>query len=469
MLEISPEVVSLPNLVASIERMFAPLARERNLEFHVKTESELPGSMFTDRRRLEQILKNLLSNAFKFTEKGQVTLQISRASSARLALTVIDTGIGVPKGQQEVIFEAFRQADGTTNRKYGGTGLGLSISRDLARLLGGTVEVESEVGVGSRFTLFLPQNYDESQVEVASPKAYSAPAGSSIPLPSRFEPHFVPSISLKTTSGLRQILIVEDDPLQSDAMIRLLESEGVTITAVASGAEALSALSRMDFACMVIDLKLPDMSGQDLLIQMTAQIEKVKLPPVIVYTGCSLTQDEENLLRGYSHSIVIKGACSPERLLDEVGTFLHPAELPAPPIAGLGGQEIHFKGTKILIVDDDVRNIFALSAALEQKGAQIKVARNGKEALVRLKEDASIELVLMDIMMPEMDGYQTTREIRKQTIFAKLPIIALTAKATKRDQDLCMAAGTSDYLAKPINLNHLFSLVRIWAPKSERK
>jgi CheY-like chemotaxis protein len=155
--------------------------------------------------------------------------------------------------------------------------------------------------------------------------------------------------------------------------------------------------------------------------------------------------------------------------LDEVGTFLHPAELPAPPIAGLGGQEIHFKGTKILIVDDDVRNIFALSAALEQKGAQIKVARNGKEALVRLKEDASIELVLMDIMMPEMDGYQTTREIRKQTIFAKLPIIALTAKATKRDQDLCMAAGTSDYLAKPINLNHLFSLVRIWAPKSERK
>ncbi len=587
-------------MFSTLEKTFGPLGAEKKLAFKIEIEPSVPDSMYTDRQRLEQILKNLLSNAFKFTEKGQVTLHVSRLPDSRLSLAVIDTGIGVQKAQQEVIFEAFRQADGTTNRKYGGTGLGLSISRDLARLLGGSVEVESTPGEGSRFTLLLPETYDESRVQTAVPKVYSAPSTdltaeisrprSERPKPLPFtddrenleskdrvllviedeprfarilfdlgrENHYKCLVALSADEGLelarrhipdailldmvlpdhsgltvldqlkedaatrhipvhiasahdymekalqlgaigyllkpakneelkaafakfdsilahkmKRVLIVEDDPLQRESMVKLIAGPDLEIVAVDLASKALDILRTTLFDCMVIDLKLPDMSGEQLLRKMTEQEGVATFPPVIVYTGRSLSREEEDQLRKYSRSIIIKGAKSPERLLDEVGLFLHSVEARFTPerktmLKNMRNREDVFEGRKILVVDDDIRNIFALTAALEQKGAHIEVARNGKEALAKLKDEPRMDLVLMDIMMPEMDGYQATREIRKQKRFAKLPIIAVTAKATKNDRELCMEAGANDYLAKPIDLDQLFSVIRVWAPKLGR-
>jgi PAS domain S-box-containing protein len=337
-LELRLEQVRLSEVLASLEMTFRPLAGEKMLTFQITAGTHVPETMLTDRQRLEQILKNLMSNAFKFTERGKVTLHLSRLPDERLSFAVIDTGIGVEESQQQVIFEAFRQADGTSNRKYVGTGLGLSISRDLARLLGGSVEVTSSSGEGSRFTLLLPETYDGSHIADAPPKTYTSP-------PRPEEPVKTPIVARKASA-----VPVDDD------------------------------------------------------------------------------DDDE-----------IKGGCT--------GSF---------------------KGRTILIVDDDVRNIFALKAALEPTGAQIEVARNGKDALEKLEAEPRMDLVLMDVMMPGMDGYEATREIRKQKRFKNLPVIAVTAKATKVDQDLCMEAGADDYLAKPIDLPQLYSLMRVWMPKTGR-
>ena len=600
-LDIRPESVFLPKVLRTLETTFQPLADEKKLQFKIKIDKGVPETMFTDRQRMEQILKNLLSNAFKFTEKGQITLNISQNSKGKILFSVIDTGIGIPKAQQDVIFEAFRQADGTTNRKYGGTGLGLSISRDLARLLGGSLEVQSALGEGSQFTLHLPEIYDESSIEGASPKTYSSNLSTSLTspvenpriervkfapfsddrgnltLPGRTllviedEPEFsriifelahelhykclvaqdaeeglemaqsflpdailldiklpdhsglmvldqlkedpktrhIPvhmasahdfmemalemgaigyvlkpakhnelknafaKIESKLSQKIKRVLIVEDDKLQRESIVKLIADPDVEITAVETGGEALDALKKSIYDCIVIDLMLPDMSGEQLLKKMTEQEELVSFPPVIVYTGRSLSRDEEDQLRKYSRSIIIKGARSPERLLEEISLFLHRVESKLSPekrqmLQTVRSREDLFAGRKILVVDDDARNIFALTAALEQKGATISIARNGKQALTKLEDDPRIDLVLMDIMMPEMDGYQATREIRKQKRFARLPIIAVTAKATKGDQVLCMEAGANDYLAKPIDLHQLFSLIRVWLPKLGR-
>jgi PAS domain S-box-containing protein len=606
-LEMRPESVFLPKVLNSLERTFDPLAKEKKLKFHIECDAGVPETLVTDRQRMEQILKNLLSNAFKFTAHGQVTLYVSRRSDERLSFSVIDTGIGVPKAQQEVIFEAFRQADGTTNRKYGGTGLGLSISRDLARLLGGTVEVESVPGEGSRFTLLLPAAYDESRIVAASPKAYSSAATTStaasgsrpaaapaelvkariervrpapfpddradvaspgrtflvieddplfakilfdlahelhykcvvaqdaeegcelaqrllpdgILLDMRLPDHsgltvldqlkedlttrhipvqvvsvhdymekalqmgavgyvmkpakreelkeaFV-NIEARLSQRVKRVLIVEDDPTQTESIAKLIVEPDVEITAVALVSEALDALKNITFDCIVIDLQLKSMSGE-LLKTMAEPHEHTLFPPVIVYTGRALSRDEEDQLRKYSHSIILKEAKSPERLVDEVSLFLHRVESKLSPerrqmLKAARNRTDVFQGRTILVVDDDVRNIFALTAALEQKGATVETARNGKEALAKLKEDSPVDLVLMDVMMPEMDGYQATREIRKQKRSARLAIIAVTAKATRADQVLCMEAGADDYLAKPIDLHQLFALIRIWMPK----
>jgi CheY-like chemotaxis protein len=280
-------------------------------------------------------------------------------------------------------------------------------------------------------------------------------------------------IESKLSQKIKRVLVVEDDKLQRESVVKLIADIDVEITAVALASEALVAIKTIVYDCIVIDLKLPDMSGEQLLKKMTEQEEMSSFPPVIVYTGRSLTRDEEDQLRKYSRSIIIKGARSPERLLDEVSLFLHRVESKLSPekqqiLKVVRSREDDFEGRKILIADDDIRNVFALTAALEQKGAQIVIARNGKEALTRLEEDPRIDLVLMDIMMPEMDGLQATREIRKQKRFAKLPIIAITAKATKNDQMLCIEAGANDYLAKPIDVHQLFSLTRVWMPKLGR-
>jgi CheY-like chemotaxis protein len=279
-------------------------------------------------------------------------------------------------------------------------------------------------------------------------------------------------IEAKLTQKLKRVLLVEDDPVQREAIVRLIAEPDIEIVAVEYGQEALALLRGSVFDCMVIDLTLPDMHGSQLLKRMASE-EIRAFPPVIVYTARNLTREEEAQLLRYSRSIIIKGARSPERLLDEVTLFLHKLETGLTSehqkmLKTARSRDKVFEGRKILVVDDDVRNIFALTSALEQKGAIVEIGRNGLEALEKLAAVPGIDLVLMDIMMPEMDGYTATREIRKQRQFQKLPIIAVTAKAMKDDQARCLQAGANDYLAKPVELERLFSLMRVWLPKMER-
>ncbi|MBD8706217.1 response regulator [Pseudomonas sp. CFBP 13711] len=606
-LDMRPENSSVSRLVDGLRMTFEPLAAEKKLEFSVEIQSGTPVSLYTDRQRLEQILKNLLSNAIKFTESGAVSLTVSRQPGEGVAFTVRDSGIGIAEEQQESIFEAFRQADGTTNRRYGGTGLGLSISRDLARLLGGSISVTSAPGQGSIFTLVLPEEYVEQEpsqyaeapviavqpapvvARVTPPTptpARSAPPAAPIPrfaddrekapfskrcilviedevrfaqilydlahelgynclvahaadegfdLASSFVPDAVlldmrlpdhsgltvlqrlkelPStrhipvhvisvedrqeaalqmgaigyavkpttreelkdvfarLEAKLTQKVKRILLVEDDALQRDSIARLIGDDDIEITAVGFAQDALDLLRDNAYDCMIIDLKLPDMLGNELLKRMSTD-EICAFPPVIVYTGRNLTRDEEAELLKYSRTIIIKGARSPERLLDEVTLFLHKVESQLSNerqkmLKTARSRDRVFEGRKILVVDDDVRNIFALTSALEHKGAIVEVGRNGLEAIEKLNTVDDIDLVLMDVMMPEMDGYEATIEIRKNPRWRKLPIIAVTAKAMKDDQDRCLQAGSNDYLAKPIDLDRLFSLIRVWLPKMER-
>ena len=601
-LEVRPENTSVTRVVEGLRSMFQPLAGEKALEFEVQVQPGTPPMIYTDSQRLEQILKNLLSNAVKFTERGQVSLIVSRQPGEGIAFTVSDSGIGISVEQQDSIFEAFRQADGTTNRRYGGTGLGLSISRDLATLLGGSISVSSEPGQGSIFTLILPEEYVEQAgepapvpvgpaprvapvapvvrplLEVVAPVdiprfmddreqapfatrcilviedepnfarilfdlahelgyrclvAHGADEGFSLAsqfipdailldirlpdhpgltvlqrlkamAPTRHIPVHVISaedrveaamhmgavgyavkpttreelknvfarLEAKLTQKVKRVLLVEDDDLQRDSIARLIGEEDIEITAVGFAQEALDLLRTNIYDCMIIDLKLPDMLGGDLLKRMSTE-DICSFPPVIVYTGRNLTRDEEAELRKYSRSIIIKGARSPERLLDEVTLFLHKVESQLSHerqtmLKTARSRDKVFEGRKVLLVDDDVRNIFALTSALEQKGAIVVIGRNGREAIERLNEVDDIDLVLMDVMMPEMDGYEATVEIRKNPRWRKLPIIAVTAKAMKDDQERCLQAGSNDYLAKPIDLDRLFSLIRVWLPKMER-
>ena len=279
-------------------------------------------------------------------------------------------------------------------------------------------------------------------------------------------------LEAKLTQKVKRVLLVEDDDLQRDSIARLIGDDDIEITAVGFAQEALDLLRTTIYDCMIIDLKLPDMLGNDLLKRMSTE-DICSFPPVIVYTGRNLTRDEEAELRKYSRSIIIKGARSPERLLDEVTLFLHKVESQLSHdrqtmLKTARSRDKVFEGRKVLLVDDDVRNIFALTSALEQKGAIVVIGRNGREAIERLEEMEDIDLVLMDVMMPEMDGYEATVEIRKNPRWRKLPIIAVTAKAMKDDQERCLQAGSNDYLAKPIDLDRLFSLIRVWLPKMER-
>lgn len=602
-LEVVPENTSVARLADSLRSLFEPVAADKHLTFSVDLLPGAPSVLFTDRQRLEQVIKNLLSNAVKFTEQGAVSLTISGQPNDSIAFVVQDSGIGIAADQQESIFEAFRQADGTTNRKYGGTGLGLSISRDLATLLGGSISVSSTPGQGSVFTLVLPQHYSESNQVASLPSTFTPPAPSAAVAPAptpvvsplapvhipRFaddrdkapfatrcilvvedEPNFahilydlahelgyhclvahgadegydlarefVPDAILldmrlpdhsgltvlqrlkehagtrhipvhvisvedrveaamhmgaigyavkpttreelkdvfarleaKLTQKVKRVLLVEDDDLQRESIARLIGDEDIEITAVGLAQDALELLRTTIYDCMVIDLKLPDMLGNDLLKRMSTE-DICSFPPVIVYTGRNLTRDEEAELRKYSRSIIIKGARSPERLLDEVTLFLHKVESQLSHerqkmLKTARSRDKVFEGRKVLLVDDDVRNIFALTSALEHKGAVVVIGRNGREAIERLNEVEDIDLVLMDVMMPEMDGFEATVEIRKDPRWRKLPIIAVTAKAMKDDQERCLQAGANDYLAKPIDLDRLFSLIRVWLPKMER-
>ncbi|OMF77246.1 response regulator [Paenibacillus peoriae] len=626
-MDINHEAVHLKELELFVEQNFAPVAAKRELQLHTEIEENLPDAIISDGYRLKQILRNLLSNAFKFTTEGSIRFIVSRANGEQLpgllnprrsylALSVRDTGIGIASDKTDLIFEAFQQVDGTTSRKYGGTGLGLSISRELSRLLGGVITVESEQGQGSCFTLYLPEqtptaedmdshsregfngtdvnsdfenvaasaetdlpmimpaerlplyqmpsknkakdiihpgddrneitsqdkvlliieddiNFANILYDMARSRGFKAlialqgddglnMAQSYLPdaiildiqLPvmdgwsilgelkgnssTRHIPVHVISVIDDVKQGLmmgaiaylkkpsskesldkafshiksytdqmvKRLLVVEDDDNQRKSIIELIDHDDVAITAVSTGQEALNELAIQRYDCMVLDLMLSDMTGFELLDRIRENEQLTDLP-IIIYTGKDLDSKEETQLRKYAESIIIKDVKSPERLLDETTLFLHRVEANLPEdkrkiLQKLYNKEELFEDKKILLVDDDIRNVFALSSVLESYRMEVTFAENGREALELLEQTPDFDLVLMDMMMPEMDGYEAMRRIRLMPQFEKLPIIALTAKAMKDDRSKCIEAGASDYVKKPIQTEQLLSLMRVW-------
>lgn len=610
-MELNYEEIPMTDLKSFVKQNFAPQAVKKGLSLRLTFDEPLPDNIYADSHRLKQILRNLLSNAFKFTSKGFIEFSVSHADPAQLpsylpkeyeyiAMAVKDSGIGIPSDKMDIIFEAFQQVDGTTSRKYGGTGLGLSISRELARLMGGGIGLETNEGQGSTFTLYLPvEGYysllpgaaEAAAVQEVSMAGYSkhlqsaqsfthtapslvpvlieddremltsadkvlliveddesfakilldmartrgfkglvalqgdvglAMAKSYLPdaiildiqLPvtdgwsilrelkgssqTRHIPVHVISVNDEvkqglmmgamaylrkpsskealerafsqienyTASTLKHLLIVEDDDIQRRSIMELIGHDDVAITAVSSGLEALEELRKQKYDCMVLDLMLDDMDGFELLDQIRDDASLNDLP-IIIYTGKDLDSKEETRLRKYAESIIIKDVRSPERLLDETTLFLHRVEANLPEdkrkiLQMLHNKEELFDGKKILLVDDDIRNVFALSSVLEGYHMEVIFAENGREALDILTEQEDFDLVLMDMMMPEMDGYEAMRLIRQMPQFQKLPIIALTAKAMKEDRVKCIEAGASDYMKKPISTDQLLSLMRVW-------
>ncbi len=601
--ELADEVVVVDSVLQRLRETFEPMARQKGLALQIEADALAPSQLVADSQRLQQILKNLLANALKFTEHGKVSLHVRAGGNGRIRFEVCDSGIGIAREQLQVIFEAFRQADGSTRRRYGGTGLGLSISRDLAERMGGDIQVDSEPGRGSCFILELPlQGAPVSEPGEVPAAASMAPAPQPAPpiaartavaptvasvapvtanvaddrgrrqragrlilaveddatfaealvalaheldfdcvvagtaeealtLASELRPNgILLDIGLPDVSGLsvlerlkrnpetrhipvhvvsamdrsqvarelgaigfaikpttrerlvtaieqleqtsqrdvRRLLIVEDDSELRHNLELLLGREQLQIVAVGTLAGALEQLSSVTFDCMVMDLSLPDGSGYDLLEHMAGN-DDVGFPPVIVYTGRALSREEEQRLRRYSKSIIIKGARSPERLLDEVTLFLHSVEANLPSdqqrlLREARRRDTVLDGRTVLLAEDDVRNIFALSSVLEPLGVTLEIARNGQEAVERLAE-REVDLVLMDIMMPEKDGLAAMREIRAQRHLQDLPIIALTAKAMPDDRERCLQAGANDYIAKPIDVDKLVSLCRVWCSR----
>jgi HAMP domain-containing protein/CheY-like chemotaxis protein/signal transduction histidine kinase len=595
---VDAEEIFFSNLVDMVARPFRHEADTRHLSFDVHVDPNLGRTITTDAKRLQQVLKNLLSNAFKFTGQGGVRLNVSAAlggwsvthpvlsqASAVVAFEVIDTGIGIPADKQKIIFEAFQQADASTSRKYGGTGLGLAISRELAGLLGGEIHLRSAPNSGSSFTLYLPIKYVGSNTvpRLATPGAMPAPAvpvervveqipddrleiqpGDAILLVVEDDPHyarilldlardkgfkvllamrgddaldlakqyqptavsldvFLPDMlgwnvlsQLKqnpltrhipvqivtldedrqhglargafsfvtkptTREGIsealtkikdfsqprrRRLLVVEDNKTEQMSIRELLGHDDIEIVNADTGKQALDILREGACDCVVLDLRLPDMTGFEVLESMRAE-ESLADVPVVVFTGRELSAIEDAQLHTMARSIVVKGVESPERLLDETALFLHRvfSDLPAEKqrmLERLNSSDEDLVGRTVLLVDDDSRNIFALSSVLERRGMRVLTATTGSEAIELVAQTPELAIVLMDIMMPEMDGYQTIENIRGNPAYRRLPIIALTAKAMKGDREKCLEAGASDYLAKPVNTEQLLSALRMW-------
>ena len=602
---VEAEEVFFAGLLDMVARPFRHEAENRRLAFEVQTDPNLSRSLVTDAKRLQQVLKNLLSNAFKFTEQGSVRLAVSVAesgwsedhpvlsrSASVVSFAVSDTGIGIPVEKQRIIFEAFQQADAGTSRKYGGTGLGLAISRELASLLGGEIQLRSAPGKGSMFILYLPQTYAGPSSGMTRVDRKSAVPSSSSQLPAAAaselavepieddrenlqpadavllivedDPHyarilrdlsrdqgfkvllatrgaealalarefhptavsldvFLPDMvgwtvlnHLKQDPATRHIpvqmltldedrqngltrgafsfvtkptnpesleaalnrikeyaaprrkrlLVVEDNAAEQMSIRELLGHDDIDVSVVATGADGLTAIKTHPFDCVVLDLRLPDMTGFDVLEQLRDD-PAISDVPVVVFTGKELSPEEDARLHTLARSVVVKGVESPERLLDETSLFLHRvvADLPVEKqrmLDRLHRSDEALVGKKVLVVDDDVRNIFALSSVLERRGMTVVTAGTGREAIATLESTPDVAIVLMDIMMPEMDGYETMQVIRRNASFGRLPIIALTAKAMKGDREKCLEAGASEYLAKPVNTEQLLSALRMW-------
>jgi len=593
---VDAEEISFASLSESVDRNFRHIADAKNLPLDVEFSPQLPRTITTDPKRLQQILKNLLSNAFKFTAHGRVAVKVSPATEGWtighpvlsratqvISFAISDTGIGIAAEKQKLIFEAFQQADAGTSRKYGGTGLGLSISRELTTLLGGEIRLHSTAGEGSTFTLFLPVVYtarnpeksqsahaplpmvlptareevipdDRDQVQpgdqslliveddphyarvllgLARGKGFKGiiamRGNAALTLARQYQPTaitldvFLPDMlgwtvlnNLKVTPSTRHIpvqiisveeersnalahgafayavkpsttedldkcfekikkfvephvkrlLVVEDNEIERQGIVELLNHDDIEITTVATGTEAFDALLDRPFDCCVLDLRLPDMTGFELLDKLQTE-PSLRDIPVVVFTGKDLSREEEQKLRTVAKSVLVKDVQSPERLFDETALFLHRVVTNLPVAKQKMIDRLHasnevLRGRKVLVVDDDARNIFALTTMLENHEMEVVSATNGRQAIEIIQQQSGIGVVLMDIMMPEMDGYQTMQEIRKDPRFTALPILALTAKAMKGDRDKCLAAGASDYVAKPVNTNELLSLLRVW-------
>ena len=632
-IEVHIENVSLADLIATFEQKFRHVAEEKALDFQIKRADDLPAALQTDGQRLQQIINNLLSNALKFTSEGEVRLEIQYSSEKSslfqpeqlpshsprtsgegenllapakiIAFSVTDTGIGIAKDKQPVIFEAFQQADGTTSRRFGGTGLGLSISRQLARLLGGELHLHSEEGQGSTFTLYLPEKFEQktakhselpssedpiirsqpdevitaitshqvSQEEsanttetlppivddrnnltpenkiiliieddrkfshllrdLAQEKAFKCLVAedgqTGLQLADEYQPnaiildvglplldgwmvmdrlkdnpatrhipvHFISGadqsltakkmgaigylhkpVSLEQlgdtfknieqflTRTVKNMLVIIDSEPRQQKILELVGGENIQIKLAMTKSEAFQQLQMVTFDCIILDMDIEQSSGSQLLEQMQQEKELCQMP-VIIYAERDLTSSEETILLQCSEHIPVKSVHSRERLLDEATLFLHQLEAKLPVdkrnmLRMVHDKEAILKQKKVLIVDDDVRNLFALATVLEDHDMEALCTKNGKEGLKALEEHNNIALVLMDIMMPEMDGYETLREIRKQPGYRQLPIIALTAKAMKGDKAKCIKAGANDYLSKPVDTDKLISLMRVW-------
>ncbi|HEY4198144.1 MAG TPA: response regulator, partial [Mucilaginibacter sp.] len=579
-LEMQNEQIKIDEILKDMDQLFAEVASNKHIEF-THSVNGVPHAIFTDKMRIEQVIKNLLSNAFKFTaENGSIAINVvPGAVDNTVSFCIKDSGVGIPFEKQRLIFEAFQQADGSTSRKYGGTGLGLSISRELAVLLGGTITLTSEPGVGSEFILTVP-----FEAKVALPVEDEVPTIETFTPPAQFlkplakmardknrEPlvviveddknfanilqdysrdHGYRAILVSEGTGavdiikenqpdavildimlpgkdgwqilkelknseetahipvhlmsagdaaankvhregaisflkkpidtgvldklftdmrqsgtdFTQILLVEDHEAQSQALKEMLTGQGITVDQAFNGESAFNMLHEKEYQCVILDLNLPDISGLDLLDKIKAVNTFAGLP-VIVNTAMQLDKTSVNRLMKYANAMVVKTSKSSDRLIDEVNLFLNkitevgkrPAIIGSPADKAINKGIDALKGKKVLVVDDDARNIFALSSALQGYDLLVETANDGEEAITKLEATDDIDIVLMDIMMPKMDGYEATRYIRKQNKWARLPVIALTAKAMKDDREKCIAAGANDYITKPVDMDRLIA------------
>jgi CheY-like chemotaxis protein len=580
-----------------MQALFEPIARDKGLALQLVAHPGAPAAIETDQTRLEQILKNLLSNALKFTAKGSVTLSVQNGETpGTIRFAVKDTGIGIPEDKQQVIFEAFQQADGSTRRKYGGTGLGLSISRELAKLLGGHISLESNGHDGSEFSVTVPvTRKDEKAAATPAPApvvkeptvvdeglsardgiSYLAPLiPADIPddrdhiqpgdavvliveddtyfakalldftrqrgykgivtvrgdmageLARKYRPigilldiqlpvkdgwqvmeelkndpatrpipvHIISSLEAKKESlmkgavdfvskpvtmesmqhifeklefvlqrSTKKVLILEENAKHAKALAYFLGNYQVNSEISSTVRDGVQLLQQKDVDCVILDMGIPDRQAYEAL-EAVKEIKGLENLPIIIFTGKSLSRAEEQRIRQYADSIVVKTAHSYQRMLDEVSLFLHlVSENNAAAQSGNGKMALLnevLKGKTVLVADDDVRNIFSLTKALEMHQMKVLSAVDGKEALQQLS-DHHVDIVLMDMMMPEMDGYDAIAAIRKQPSMANLPVIAVTAKAMMGDREKCLKAGASDYISKPVDVDQLISLLRVW-------
>jgi HAMP domain-containing protein/signal transduction histidine kinase/CheY-like chemotaxis protein len=480
---VSIEIADMPliNLKQHMERTFRQLASDKGLDFKVEFDSTLPAAIHTDEKRLQQIVLNLLSNAFKFTTSGSVTLAVRPATGgwsahhpvlrdARqvIAIAVSDTGIGIPKDKQKLIFEAFQQADGTTSRKYGGTGLGLSISREIARLLGGELQVHSTLGQGSTFTLFVPL---KAEMAVALPAGTSTArydnSGAMVPgaLPAQLEV----TDDRDALGDSPFVLIVEDDPTFASILLDIARGAGLKGVVSTAGAGTLALARKLQPHAITLDLGLSDIDGFVLLDLLKHDAQTLHMPIQVISGADRLASVLELGAFGVTEKPV-----APEQLAEVFARLAEhirrsPVRQPVPETATGMGPVPELAGARILIVDDDIRNIYSLTSVLESHNVEVLHAEGGREGIAILEQTPGIDIALIDIMMPEMDGYETMQQIRRQPALAEVPLIAVTAKAMKGDRRKCLDAGASDYIAKPVDIELLLALLRVWVARARER